>query len=896
MNLRNFCILMFQHCPLFSGFDREHFIAAFDHFLQYKIRVPVRGAILLNDAMDQVVLVKGWKKGANWSFPRGKINKDEDDLDCAVREVAEETGFDIKEACLVTDQTDTDFIDVLMREQHMRLYCIRNVPMNTHFEPRTRKEISKISWYRLSDLPTMKKQKNQHGGDDVMRANKFYMVAPFLGKLRQWISRQKYDDKQVAAAGHLLPQPAYDEAEVSGQDEAFARQTSAKFNVASAEEGHLDRLLAGLGNPRPVLESTVIPELPASSTQLDPAADLKRLLSVGAPPVPAHHPSQAMPQANNLLNMLRNSSAPAPQPYMRPSGNNGHPPQTPMEQIFQYPPQATTPHHQHPRPPPFSSLPPPPDFPYSPAHGPRNGHVRMPSLEPKIEIRHGHQWEGKLLKQRLHEPEYQHRPPMYQGPPPQFPNMGPPPLYPNLSHPRQFPDAGPPRLLQQGGPQQQAQPGQIPSQGPAVPPASKLPMPNLNEQKMGLLNIFKSPAAQTVESNVQQHGRDSSNITAMPGQTARNGPLANQINVADLLRPKGAALASNALPMSAKPERRSSLVPASIMPSKPQTKQQSDLLNLFRAPSTQRSAGQAKPSQAVEPVELAAQPSPAIISQQQSRKPPIDTAFASRKEFSSTVNVSPSEKAGTTSATVKGPLNAPNFETINHVHRPKVAELGNGHASKPISATRQQPPVTILSRPQNAGYGQPAQRMPQPPEAPLSTRNVAPTTIMQAPKPFNAAHQPEILRRPSHLGTGMQPAPLQTLHTEPQEQKNKLLGLFGTSSKPSSKPSLSHSPNVVSPISPMPSKRGSMDMPRGSMDASRSRISSITSFVTNDGVTHSQEFPDPMSLSGGLTSNMRTTSRKGSVAASTVRGSAPSTPIDKSFLLGFLSNVAKEAR
>jgi len=34
-------------------------------------------------------------------FPRGKINKDEKDLDCAIREVYEETGFDIKEAGLV---------------------------------------------------------------------------------------------------------------------------------------------------------------------------------------------------------------------------------------------------------------------------------------------------------------------------------------------------------------------------------------------------------------------------------------------------------------------------------------------------------------------------------------------------------------------------------------------------------------------------------------------------------------------------------------------------------------------------------------------------------------------------------------------------------------------------
>ena len=97
---------------------------------------------MLNEQMDQVVLVKGWKKGANWSFPRGKINKDEPDLDCAVREVYEETGFDIREAGLVKDESQMKFIEMTMREQHMRLYVFRGVPLETHFEPRTRKEIS----------------------------------------------------------------------------------------------------------------------------------------------------------------------------------------------------------------------------------------------------------------------------------------------------------------------------------------------------------------------------------------------------------------------------------------------------------------------------------------------------------------------------------------------------------------------------------------------------------------------------------------------------------------------------------------------------------------------------------------------------------------------------------
>jgi mRNA-decapping enzyme subunit 2 len=142
MNLRSFCLRIFGHCSLFSSFSQEHFLAAFSEFLAYRQRVPVRGAILLNDAMNRVVLVKGWKKGSSWSFPRGKINKDESDLDCALREVYEETGYDVKEAGLVKPDAEDARIEITLREQNIMMYIFHGVPMNTRFAPKTRKEIS----------------------------------------------------------------------------------------------------------------------------------------------------------------------------------------------------------------------------------------------------------------------------------------------------------------------------------------------------------------------------------------------------------------------------------------------------------------------------------------------------------------------------------------------------------------------------------------------------------------------------------------------------------------------------------------------------------------------------------------------------------------------------------
>jgi len=141
INLKQFCSLIFQHCPLLAGFSHFHAVA-YAEFSAYKTRVPVRGAIMLNEDMDQAVLVKGWKKGAKWSFPRGKINKDESDFDCAIREVYEETGYELRTAGIATDPVHSKYIDVTLREQQMRLYVFRGVPLDTYFEPRTRKEIS----------------------------------------------------------------------------------------------------------------------------------------------------------------------------------------------------------------------------------------------------------------------------------------------------------------------------------------------------------------------------------------------------------------------------------------------------------------------------------------------------------------------------------------------------------------------------------------------------------------------------------------------------------------------------------------------------------------------------------------------------------------------------------
>ncbi|KAI3337058.1 hypothetical protein HD806DRAFT_25862 [Xylariaceae sp. AK1471] len=315
MSLRTFSLKMFQHCPLLASFSADIHLKAFDEFMQYKTRVPVRGAVMLNDAMDAAVLVRGYKKGASWSFPRGKINKDEDDLDCAVREVYEETGYDLRAAGLVEKNAPVHPLEVTMHDQQVRLYVFRGVPEDTVFETRTRKEIGDIKWYKVSDLPAYRKKKGI--GKVQVPANssqeKFYMVAPFMVQLRQWVLKQKKLDAENAPAytGHKHPPTFYEE---NVTDDNMPRE------------------------PPPPASSGTHPEDIDSATR-----ELHRLLQIKPPTQGLQLPSPTSNQqaGQTLLSILQPKMANAE------FGQGQGQPHTPHDQEFATAPQPPTPHYHH---------------------------------------------------------------------------------------------------------------------------------------------------------------------------------------------------------------------------------------------------------------------------------------------------------------------------------------------------------------------------------------------------------------------------------------------------------------------------------------------------------------------------------------------------------------------
>lgn len=324
LSLKAFSLRIFQHSPLTNELPPQSLSAAFDNFIAYKKRIPVRGLIMLNEAMDQAVLVKGWNKGASWSFPRGKINQEEDDLKCAIREVYEETGFDVEKAGLVPEHRSVKYFEHIIREQHLRYYVIPSVPMDYKFAPRTRKEISDIRWYKLADLPgRTKKRPGQDTNATATNASRFYMVAPFIEPLNRWVKQQlkrREKPRNSHKPGAMLQTETE---EVMTEEEGMATETGAETSS---------------------LYATV--ESREAATR-----EIQRLLKIQplAQRSQAGVFDQAQERGQTLLAMLQHEkNASMENPSATTHYHGAHQPHAPMDHVYNVAQEPRTPYHHHP--------------------------------------------------------------------------------------------------------------------------------------------------------------------------------------------------------------------------------------------------------------------------------------------------------------------------------------------------------------------------------------------------------------------------------------------------------------------------------------------------------------------------------------------------------------------
>lgn len=321
MNLRNFALRIFQHCPLTSEMGPDRHETAYTHWIGYKKRIPVRGLILLNKAMDSVLLVKGWSKSSSWMFPRGKIDEGEDDLDCAVREVYEETGFNARDAGLIPENRVVKSFDMIIRDQHVKLFVIPDVPMDFPFGPRTRKEISDIQWFRLVDLPTGRAPKKQgpDGNAAASNAYKFFLVSSFLGHLNKWIrqQRKKADRSRNSHRNGHLSQPEIEDGLT--EEEGMTTETA----------------------PEPPPAFTSMESYEAASKKLH---SLLKIQATSQRPQEAGAAGAEQDKGKAILAMLRQQQD-APAPTHPPIQQHSYMPHNPMDHIYNVASQPQTRHH-----------------------------------------------------------------------------------------------------------------------------------------------------------------------------------------------------------------------------------------------------------------------------------------------------------------------------------------------------------------------------------------------------------------------------------------------------------------------------------------------------------------------------------------------------------------------
>ncbi|XP_786436.4 m7GpppN-mRNA hydrolase isoform X1 [Strongylocentrotus purpuratus] len=182
--MKEFSKAIFKHCPfLIDHADKVDKLHA--EWREYKMSVPTYGGILLDTSLTHLVMVQGFFSRTSWGFPKGKVNKEELPVQCAIREVREEIGFD------VTNYIDeNNYIETYLNDQLARLYVVPNIPMDVDFKPITRGEIKEVRWFLINDLPASKKDpapKVNLG----LNPNHFFMVIPFIKPLKKRLNKMQ---------------------------------------------------------------------------------------------------------------------------------------------------------------------------------------------------------------------------------------------------------------------------------------------------------------------------------------------------------------------------------------------------------------------------------------------------------------------------------------------------------------------------------------------------------------------------------------------------------------------------------------------------------------------------------------------------------------------------------
>lgn len=156
----------------------------YQNWLKFKTKIPVYGAIMIDKNMNKVILVQSYNS-RQWAFPQGKINDNEKAVDCAVREVFEETGLDIKGKI-----DDNNYISVFNGSRHLNLFIVFGINEGVQFKIQTKNEIRDVQWYNIEENMLITSKSHLSGSNK----KNLFMVFKELG---YWFSKNDFHAKWI---------------------------------------------------------------------------------------------------------------------------------------------------------------------------------------------------------------------------------------------------------------------------------------------------------------------------------------------------------------------------------------------------------------------------------------------------------------------------------------------------------------------------------------------------------------------------------------------------------------------------------------------------------------------------------------------------------------------------
>lgn len=169
----------------------DNFDNLYQTWQEKKRLTPCFGGIILTPNYTHVLMVQGFGSKTSWGFPKGKKDILESGINCAAREIEEETGLNVSDK-ICEDRSIVQWI----HDRFIKLYIIPDVPFDALIQAKLRREIKAHKWIPVHSLPIHRNDTAPQQAD--LEATDFFNVSPFVRSLRKWIEDQQNGDEQQA--------------------------------------------------------------------------------------------------------------------------------------------------------------------------------------------------------------------------------------------------------------------------------------------------------------------------------------------------------------------------------------------------------------------------------------------------------------------------------------------------------------------------------------------------------------------------------------------------------------------------------------------------------------------------------------------------------------------------